>query len=57
MNRFTLFIVAAALAFAAGWLFGNEVKPPRYEDLSLAMWLVVGVLALALGGMANTGKG
>lgn len=57
MNRFTLFVVAAGLAFVAGWLFGNEMKPPRYEDLSMAMWLVVGVLALALGGVASTGKG
>lgn len=57
MNRFTLFVVAAGLAFLAGWLFGNEMKPPRYEDLSMAMWLVVGVLALALGGVASAGRG
>ena len=57
MNRFTLFIVAAALAFVAGWLFGNEMKPPRYEDLSLAAWLVAGVAALGLGAMASAGRG
>lgn len=57
MNRFTLFVVAAGLAFLAGWLFGNEMKPPRYEDLSMAMWLVVGVLALALGGVSSAGRG
>lgn len=57
MNRFTLFVVAAGLAFLAGWLFGNEMKPPRYEDISLAMWAVVGVGALALGGIASTGRG
>lgn len=57
MNRFTLFVAAAGLAFLAGWLFGNEMKPPRYEDISLAMWLVVGVGALALGGMASAGRG
>lgn len=57
MNRFTLFVVAAALAFVAGWLFGNEMKPPRYEDLSLAAWLVAGVAALGLGAMASAGRG
>lgn len=56
MNRFTLFIVAAALAFLAGWLFGNEMKPPRYEDLSLAAWLVAGVGALGLGALASAGR-
>lgn len=57
MNRFTLFVVAAGLAFLAGWLFGNEMKPPRYEDISLAMWLIVGIAALGLGGVASAGRG
>ena len=33
--------------------FGNEMKPTRYEDLSLAAWLVAGVAALGLGAMAS----
>lgn len=57
MSRFTLFVVAAGLAFLAGWLFGNEMKPPRYEDLSMAMWLVVGIAALGLGAMSSAGRG
>ena len=55
MNRFVLFLVAAGVAFAAGWLYGNEVRPPRLEDVDLAMWIVVGVAALALGAVASGG--
>ena len=55
MNRFMLFLVAAGVAFAAGWLYGNEVRPPRLEDVDLAMWIVVGVAALALGAVASGG--
>lgn len=57
MNRLVLFLVAAGLAFLAGWLFGNEVKPPRYADVSLAAWLLVGVIAVALGSIASAGRG
>lgn len=57
MNRFVLFLVAAGLAFSAGWLFGNEMKPPRYEDVNLAAWLIAGVGAVALGGIASAGRG
>lgn len=56
MSRFGLFLLAAGLAFGAGWLFGNEMKPPRYEDISVAAWLVAGVSALALGGAASAGR-
>lgn len=57
MNRFTLFLMAATLAFGAGWLFANEVKPPRLEDISMAMWLIVGGASVALGGIASAGRG
>lgn len=57
MNRFGLFLVAASLAFGAGWLFANEVRPPRYEDVNLAAWLIAGVGALVLGGIASAGRG
>jgi|688.fasta_scaffold83179_6 hypothetical protein len=57
MNRFIMFLMAATLAFGAGWLFANEVKPPRYEDISMAMWLIVSVGALTLGGVASAGRG
>lgn len=57
MNRFTLFLLAASVAFLAGWLFANEVKPPRYEDMTLAMWIVAGAFALALGGIASASRG
>lgn len=56
MNRFTLFLMAAGVAFLAGWLFGNEVKPPRYEDMTLAMWIIVSAFALALGGIASASR-
>lgn len=56
MSRFGLFLIAAGLAFLAGWLFGNEVKPPRYADVSLAAWLIVGVIAIALGSIASAGR-
>ena len=57
MNRFTLFLMAAAIAFLAGWLFSNEVKAPRMEDMNLAMWLIVGVAAIGLGGIASASRG
>lgn len=57
MNRFGLFLLAAGLAFGAGWLFGNEMKPPRYEDVNLAAWLIAGMGALVLGGIASAGRG
>lgn len=57
MNRFAMFLIAAGVAFLAGWLFANEVKPPRYEDVSLAAWIIAGAVALTLGGMASAGRG
>lgn len=56
MNRFGLFLLAAGLAFLAGWLFGNEMRPPRYADISLAAWLIVGVIAVVLGSIASAGR-
>lgn len=43
MNRFFLLLTALALAFVAGWLFGNEVRPPVLANANLAMWIAIGV--------------
>lgn len=45
-NRFTIMLVALGVAFFSGWLFANEVAPPRMEDLSFAMWIIAGAVAL-----------
>lgn len=34
--------MSLCLAFFAGWLFGNEIRPPALEDTRLAMWIAVG---------------
>ncbi len=56
MSRFFLFLVAALFAAIAGWFFANEVAPPKFEDMSVATWVVVLVFSLALGGMASGGR-
>lgn len=43
MSKFFLMLTALGLAFASGWLFGNEVRPPILANANLAMWLAVGV--------------
>lgn len=53
MNRFSIFILALGLAFVAGWLFGNEMRPPRYEDLSMGVWLVLGGGAVMSAALAS----
>lgn len=57
MTRFSLFLLAAALAFAAGWLFGNEYRPPRITDVNLAMWIFVGGFSMLLGAVASASRG
>ncbi len=32
MNKFFVLLMALCLAFVAGWLFANEVRPPLLED-------------------------
>lgn len=44
--RITIVFLALALAFGAGWLFGNEVRPPLLEDVNLGAWVAVGGTAL-----------
>lgn len=56
MSRFVIFITAAILAFGAGWFFANEIAPPKYEDVSMAMWIIIAAFSLALGGMASAGR-
>jgi hypothetical protein len=46
MNKFFVLLMALGLAFAAGWLFANEVRPPLLEDVGLAMWMAVGGVAV-----------
>ena len=53
-NRFLMILLGFVLAFGAGWLFANEVRPPRYEDLSMAVWIIVGAGSLL---MAVAGAG
>ena len=43
MNKFFLLLTALGLAFCAGWLFGNEVRPPALANANLAMWIAIGV--------------
>lgn len=53
-NKFTIIIVALGVAFVSGWLFANEVAPPRMEDLSFAMWIIAGVVSLLSAAMVVT---
>lgn len=46
MSRAGAFVLALSLAFASGWLFANEVRPPMLEDIGLAAWMGIGVLAV-----------
>jgi hypothetical protein len=57
MSRFTVMVMALALAFGSGWLFANEVRPPLLEDTSLAMWIAGVVVALLSAMMASTARG
>lgn len=53
MRYFSVRLLALAVAFVAGWLFSNEVRAPRYDELSVAVWAaftLVGVVLMALGG-------
>jgi hypothetical protein len=45
-NKFTIIIIALGVAWFSGWLFANEVAPPRYDDLSFAVSFVLGGVAL-----------
>jgi len=55
-NRFSIMLVALGVAFFAGWLFANEVAPPRMEDLSFAMWIVAGAVALLSAAMVAVAR-
>lgn len=55
-NKFTIMVVALGVAFFSGWLFANEVAPPRLEDLSFAMWIVAGAVALLSAAMVAVAR-
>ena len=55
-NRLILILLGFTLAFGAGWLFANEVRPPRYEDLSMAIWIVAGAGSLLMAVAAAGGR-
>lgn len=55
-NKFTIIIVALGVAFVSGWLFANEVAPPRMEDLSFAMWIIAGVVSLLSAAMVAVAR-
>jgi hypothetical protein len=56
MNRFIVMLGALALAFFSGWLFANEIAPPRIDNASLAMWIAcAGVAVIASAIVAGRG--
>lgn len=55
-NKFTIMVVALGVAFFSGWLFANEVAPPRMEDLNFAMWIVAGGVALLSAAMVAVAR-
>lgn len=44
--KLILMFLALGLAFGAGWLFGNEVRPPLLEDVNLGAWSAVAGISL-----------
>lgn len=46
MSRFTVMLMALALAFVSGWLFSNEVPAPSFDNVALAMWIACGGVAV-----------
>lgn len=55
-NRFTIMIVALGVAFCSGWLFANEIAPPRLENVSFAVWAVAGAVALLSAAMVSVSR-
>jgi len=56
-HRFVIVLVAFGITFASGWLFANEVRPPRLEDIGLAMWAVLAIVGLLSAVVATQGRG
>lgn len=54
-NKFMIMLVALGVAFCSGWLFANEVAPPRLEDVRFAMWIVAGGVAVISAMMVSVG--
>lgn len=54
-NRLILILIAFGIVFFAGWIFANEVTPPRVEDISAAAWIVAVLVAVVMAGMATGG--
>ncbi len=51
MYRFSIKLLGLAVAFVAGWLFSNEVRAPMYNEISMQVWIVAGLLATLLAGV------
>ncbi len=56
-NRITVILFGFLLAFVSGWLFANEYRPPRYEDLDMAVWAIMGGVGLVAAIVAGQGRG
>lgn len=54
-SRFTMTLIALVVVFVSGWLFGNQIAPPRVQDLSAAVWVVCAISAVMLSAMATAG--
>ena len=55
-NRFLVMVIALLVAFASGWLFANEVRPPSLENVSFAVWMVAGAVALLSAMMVSVAR-
>lgn len=56
MNKFTVMLLALGLAFFSGWLFGNEIRPPVFDNASLAMWIACGGVAILSAAMVAVSR-
>lgn len=55
MNRFTTILIAFAVVFVAGWLFGHDYPPPDVADMRAATWIVGVMVAIVMAGMVTGG--
>lgn len=55
-NKFLIMVVALGVAFFSGWLFANEIAPPRLSDLSFAMWIIAGAVAVLSAAMVAVAR-
>jgi hypothetical protein len=55
-NKFTMMLVALGIVFVSGWLFGNQIAPPRIQDISAAVWVVCAMAAVMLSAMVSVSR-